>query len=214
MQKALLELHYWPCVQYFSKLLKYPVVVIEQWENYQKGSYRNRCMLAAANGPLRLSIPLNQGKNQQQSIREVRINYRENWLEQHWRSIQSAYGKSPFFEHYADELRPLYTQKPQFLFDWNQQLLEIAIELLDLPVQLDWSSSYHKEKELPEDCRDLRNRISSKEHLAAEDPHFKAYPYSQAFAEKSGFLANLSILDLLFCTGPQAIQILEASTVD
>lgn len=211
MQTALVELHYWPCIQYFSKFLLYPQVVVEQHENYQKGSYRNRCILAAANGPLMLSIPLQQGKNQQQSIREVQISYRENWLSQHWRSIQSAYGKTPFFEHYADEIAPFYQNPTPSLFDWNRQLLEKALELLQLPVEVQWSEKY--QREVSPNWVDLRQKIKVKHREQPEDTHFKPRPYPQAFLEKRGFLPNLSILDLLFCTGPQAIQILEASVV-
>lgn len=212
MQKAIIELHYLPSIQYFTKLLRYSVIVLEQEENFQKGTYRNRCILASANGPLLLSIPLDKGKNQQQNIRQVSISYQAPWQKQHWKSIQSAYGRSPFFEYYADEFQPFYQQHYSTLFEWNLQLLEKLIELLQLPVQLEYSSAFSLLP--PPDCVDLRNNIQAKSSRQKEDPHFFARPYPQAFLEKSGFLPNLSILDLLFCAGPQAIQILEESIVE
>ncbi len=207
MPQALIELHYLPSIQYFCKLLQYPQMEIEQEENYQKGSYRNRCRLAAANGPLTLSIPLDRGKNERQNIREVKINYRQDWQAQHWRSIQSAYGKSPFFEHYVEELAPFYQQPIEQLFAWNRALLECFIELLGLSVQLEWSTQY--QTTLAPDQVDLRNTIQARPSRQVADPHFQALPYPQVFLEKSGFLPNLSILDLLFCMGPQATFHLE-----
>ena len=207
MPPALIELHYLPCVQYCTKLLWHPQLVLEDAENYQKGSYRNRCWIAATNGPLRLSIPLDRGKNEGQAIREVRINYRQDWQAQHWRSIQSAYGKSPFFEHYADELAPLYQSPVEYLFDWNLLLLQTLLQLLDLPSALAYSGQYYRE--VPPDWSDLRNTIQERPGRQVPDPHFSPRPYPQVFLEKRGFLPNLSILDLLFCTGPQATIYLE-----
>ncbi len=203
---ALLDLHYLPCVEYFATLVQYPVICIEQQENYQKGSYRNRCHLAGANGLLRLSVPLFGSKHQQKAIQEVQIANQQAWQKHHWRSIQSAYGKTPFFEHYAPEIEPLFQQSFEFLFDWNKQLLLQIIESLELPVTLNWSERYHAPDEAG--ILDLRNSI-----LPKDKPHpgFSSPPYPQAFLERHGFLPNLSILDLLFCLGPQSVEVLEKS---
>ncbi|NJK84178.1 MAG: WbqC family protein [Saprospiraceae bacterium] len=109
-ETILLELHYLPCVHYFTKICQYPKVCLEQHENYLKRSYRNRCHLAAANGILRLSIPLEKGKNQQMPIRSVKIAYDEPWQKQHLKSIHTAYGNAPFFNDYMDELAYFYHQ--------------------------------------------------------------------------------------------------------
>ncbi len=205
---ALIELHYLPCVEYFAHLLQHPVICIEQQENYQKRSYRNRCHLAGANGSLRLSIPLIGRKHQQQAIQEVQIDHQQAWQKHHWRSIQSAYGKTPFFEHYAPEIEPLFQQSFEFLFDWNKQLLLQIIESLELPVTLSWSKDYQTPNQAG--ILDLRNSISPK---GEANLGFSSPKYPQAFLEKHGFLPNLSILDLLFCTGPQSVEILEKSEV-
>ena len=132
----LLELQYLPPVQYFSLLAKHPVALIEQHENYVKGSYRNRCHVACVFGVQRLSIPLKKGKHQQLPIREVRIAYDEPWQMQHWRTIQSGYGKSPFYEHYADVFHLFFEKKHEFLFDLNYELLVTVLKLLRLKPEI------------------------------------------------------------------------------
>lgn len=205
----LLELHYLPSIQYFSKLLAYDKTHIEQHENYLKGSYRNRCHLVGANGLQRLSIPLKSGKNKQTPIREVQISYAENWKNHHWASIRSAYGRAPYFEHFADELAPYFQKKHTFLYDFNWELLLLLVELLQLDVDIQPTASY--EKQVSNEIFDFRNGIFPKKHRQKEDTQFKPIAYPQVFEERHGFLSNLSILDLLFCTGPQASLILEES---
>ncbi len=208
---VLLELHYLPCIQYFSKLAHYPVVYIEQQENYQKGSYRNRCHIAGANGLLRLSVPLRQGKNEQQPISQVEIAFKEPWQARHWAGIQSAYGNAPFFEFYAEPLQGLFQQRPAMLSDLNRALLLRLAELLQLGCEIRFTEQYAKKP--PAGILDMRNAIHPKKHCRRPDPHFQPIGYPQVFLEKHGFIPNLSILDLLFCTGPQARLLLEGSFV-
>ena len=173
---VLLEAQYLPNVQYFSKLVQIPSLVLEAHENYQKGSYRNRCHIAGANGLMRLSIPLRKGKNEQLSIQKTEISYDEPWTSQHWHSIRSAYGNAPYFP---------------------------------LPVEISLSEDFAKA--VPDDTLDLRGHIHPKSHRQRVDRNFQPVPYPQLFEERHGFLPNLSILDLLFCAGPQAILHLEES---
>ncbi len=209
----LLELHYLPTIQYISKLIHYPTIYIEQHEHYVKGTYRNRCYIAEANGLLRLSIPLEKGKNEQQAIRDVRIAYYEPWQHWHWEGIRSAYGSSPFFEYYADAIEPFYTKRYEFLFDWNWELLQTILQLIGIQCNIQLTNVY--QKNLSNEILDFRNFISPKLHRQQEDPYFQPIRYEQVFIEKHGFLPNLSILDLLFCTGPEAARILHSSfTID
>lgn len=203
----LLELHYLPSLQYFSKLAHFQSVVIEQCENYTKGSYRNRCHIAGVNGLLRLSIPLRKGKNEQQSIKEVQIAYDQPWASHHWSSIRSAYGNAPYFDYYAEELQPIYQQKWTFLFDFNWTLLQKINDLIGITSSIQKTESYQKETD--DLLLDYRNVIHPKAHLQGNDPYFKPKKYPQVFEEKTGFLPNLSILDLLFCSGPQSLLELE-----
>jgi len=208
-KKAVIEWQYLPPVQYFSKWVLYDTIILENQENYRKGSYRNRTYIAGANGPLRLSIPLRKGKNQQRSIRDVEIAYDQPWPQQHWGSIQSAYGSAPFFPFYADELAPLFQERPARLIEWNHQFLTILLELLGLSAELPTTRAWARR--VPPDTDDLRDIVHPGKHPSVSDPHFIPKPYMQVFAEKHGFLPNLSILDLLFCAGPESYSILEAS---
>lgn len=210
MEKTvLLELHYLPSIQYVSKLLQYPKVAIEQHENYSKGSYRNRCHLASSMGLLRLSLPLAGGKNQQQPIREVKLKYDEPWQNQHWSAIKSAYGKSPFFEHYEHLFLPIFQEKYEYLWDWNWDLLQMILKIISFEKKIELSTEY--EKEVRNQVVDFRNKISPKENKKFEDADFKQSKYVQVFEAENGFLPNLSILDLIFCTGPEAEIYLERS---
>ena len=201
---AVIEIQYLPPVAFFVVLAKYPVVWIERQEHYQKGSYRNRCHIAGANGLLRLSIPLKKGKNEQQPITDTSIAYDKNWMHQHWASITSAYGNAPFFEFYAPILAPLYEQRWPLLYDFNYQLLETILGFLQLNVALKQTEKYHKQA--PPQADDFRNTIHPKKPIP-----FNLSTYPQVFMEKHGFMPNLSILDLLFCAGPQSSLILEQS---
>jgi len=208
----LLESHYLPSVQYLSKFVQQTDIYIEQYENYRKGSYRNRSYIATANGVQILSIPLKKGKNEQQNIRAVAISNQEKWQRQHWRSIQTAYNKSPYFEYYADILAPLYTKEYHYLFDFNLSCLNTILKILGISSNITFTSSYQTTTAASID--DLRNKIHPNKAKSLPDPNFKASKYGQVFEEKTGFIPNLSILDLLFCTGPQASLILESCWVD
>ena len=201
--KTIIESQYLPPISYFAVLLKQPSIFIEQYENYQKGSYRNRCHIATANGILRLSIPLEKGKNNQTPIKEVKIYNADNWQIQHWRAIKSAYGKSPYFEFYADELCLFFEKKYDFLLDWNTDLLRFMTENIGLPVDIQLTDNYYKNDN---SIMDYRNIISpKKENLNL----FQDLHYGQVFEDKHGFIPNLSILDLLFCKGPEAIFVID-----
>ena len=209
----LIELQYFPPIQYFAKLLQFKKVRLEAYENYNKGTYRNRCHIAGANGLQRLSIPLRKGKNRQQSIRAVEIANDENWQAEQWHSIKSAYGNSPFFEYYADELQLFYKKEYDLLWDWNLDLLKKMMELTGVDCQIELTDCYVPtiEDQAAKSVFDYRNSIQPKKSRHKEDSAFKNVSYGQVFIEKHGFLPNLSILDLLFCQGPSASEILRQS---
>jgi len=206
----LTELHYFPSIQYFSKFFLHPSLLLEQHENYVKRSYRNRAHIATANGLLRLSIPLEKGKNQQQPIREVRISYEEHWQTKQWTAICSAYGNAPFFEYYVDDIQPLFEEKTPFLFEHNLKVLNVLFFVLDFKPSIQLSQNYITEP-FNGIC-DFRNKITPKTGDGATDKTYQNIPYQQVFAEKNGYLPNLSILDLIFCKGPETLSILELST--
>ncbi len=208
----LLEIQYWAPIQYFSKSLLYPNIYIEQKEHYVKRSFRNRSHIITANGVLCLSIPLVKGKHQQKDIRDVQIDYSENWQQVHWRSIRTAYGRAPFFDYYAESLVQFYEKKYDLLFDFNINLQNFILNTLGLPAQVAFTDTYQKEEEL-EAVLDFRNKINPKTAPSAAewDSQFQVAYYPQVFEDRHGFIPNLSILDLLFCTGPEATLYLQQS---
>lgn len=210
MNKAILiELHYLGSLPYFSKLLLHPQIWIEQHEHYRKGSFRNRCHIATANGQLPLSIPLLKGKHQQAPIREVAIDNHSNWQQQHWRSIKTAYGNSPFFDYYAESLIVLYEQSYTYLFDFCWAIQDLLLQLLNLTPSIALTSTYEATPTV--DVADFRHRLLPKNCADYQDSHYVTCPYPQVFEDRQGFLPNLSILDLLFCTGPEATTFLMQS---
>lgn len=208
----LIELAYFPPIGMLLETSKprYKTILIEQHENYRKRTYRNRCIILGANGVLPLSVPLKKGKNQQQPIRSVKIaqDDHQNWQHQHWKSIQAAYGRAPFWDFYADELRDVLFEPTPYLFDLNWQLLTVILELLQIDLPLALSDTFQKQP--PTHIKDARNwLLPNQSNLSIQGftgLDFKPYP--QVFENRFGFVANLSILDLMFCYGPQAYAIL------
>ena len=187
-----LELHFFPSLQYLSKFLAYDTVIIEQWEHYQKGSYRNRCHIAGANGLLRLSVPLGKGKNEQLPIQKTTIAYDENWQANHWNSIRAAYNNSPFYEFYADEILAVFKEHHEFLFQLNLKLLLVLLELLDIKTPIQFTSAYQKAYQI--ETFDLRNSILPKKHRQKKDSRFQQAPYPQVFMEKTWFFTQFEYL--------------------
>ena len=200
-------------IQQYCKMLQYPEVRIETAENYVKQTYRNRCVIAAANGPLSLSIPIVKPDTLKCQTKDIRISDHGNWRHLHWNALVSAYNMSPFFEYYADDFLPFYTQKWDFLFDFNEAIRAKVCELIDLHPKVAQTASYGFMDfgGRSDVCvADFRNLISPKISVEA-DVTFIPRGYYQVFREKHGFLPNLSVVDLLFNMGPESLLILRDS---
>lgn len=202
----LLSSAYFAPIRYFSKLALYPEIYIEQHENFVKQTYRNRTVILGANGPISLIVPVEKGREQKIKIKDLRIAYDEEWQRNHWRTIFSAYNSSPFFEYYADDIETFFRKKHPFLFDFNQQITETMLEILEIQSSIILTEDF---EHIPENCLNFREQISPKKHLINPDPHFVSQPYTQVFGEKFGFVPDLSMLDLLFNEGPSAHAVLE-----
>lgn len=199
----LIESQYFPPISFYKTLIEVDILKIERYEHYQKVSYRNRCYIAGPNGVILLSVPLTKGKNQRTIMKDVRISNEEKWQGLHWKTLTSAYRRSPWFEYFEGELETLYERKFDFLLDWNMACFEWANKVLGLEKQVDLTGSFVKSYDPTAGILDQRNVMvpgkSEGEHPV----------YTQVFGERTGFVPNLSILDLLFCEGKRALELLK-----
>ena len=218
--KALLSSTYFGPIQWYQKLNRYDECLIERHESFIKQTYRNRMLIPTTNGPLSLTIPTNH--NTSLAMKDIRISDHANWRHVHWNALLSAYGESPFFEYYQDDIRPFYEKKYEFLFDFNMEITEKMIELLDIRPKISVTSEYIQSEELKvksEEFNGLANhKVQSKEVQSIvdfreairpkkplPDAEFESKRYYQVYEQKFGFQPNMSILDLLFTEGNEAI---------
>ncbi|HJX70302.1 MAG TPA: WbqC family protein [Bacteroidales bacterium] len=206
-ESALLSIAYLPPVQYMTKFLAYERVYIEIHENFQKQSYRNRCVIYGANGPLTLVIPVKKKHSIKNIITDIRIDYNTEWQNIHWKSLVSAYQNSPFFEFYRDEIYQLIVSKDEFLVDFNLKLLNQIFSLLNMDKSYSLSKDYFNHAEY----HDYRQSINPKKRLQKSDRFFQPVRYQQVFVERCGFIPNLSVVDLIFNVGPDSRRVLEES---
>ena len=206
MNSVLLSSTYFGPVQWYQKLNRYDVCFIESHDNYVKQTYRNRCNIATTNGVQALSIPVEKYDTLKCPMRDIRISDHANWRHLHWNALQSAYGESPFFEYYADDLYPFFTKKCSFLYDFNLEITMKMCQLLDIEPNIQETTTYLNTDDLPlqmPQTTDLRDAIRPKHPLP--DDAFTPRPYYQVYARKHGFIPNLSILDLLMNMGNEAV---------
>ena len=195
----LLSAAYLAPVEYYTILANSKEILLEGHEYYQKQTYRSRCKISTANGTMDLSIPVD--KSGKQLIRDIRISAHNDWQTHHWRSIESAYSSSPFFEYYSDDIQPFFEKKWVFLWDFNLEIQQVICNLLEITPNIAITDTY---KMSATGILDLRDRIHPKKNSLIE-----IGPYYQVFEQKYGFIANLSILDLLFNMGNEAQLIIK-----
>jgi hypothetical protein len=197
--------------QYFSPVTFYKISIdfsnikFDIYEPWQKMSFRNRCVVAGANGPILLSVPLVEGREQRRPMKDIRIDNRKKWQAQHWKTIMSCYNRSPWFSYFCDELEGLYQQSFDLLIDWNRACFDWTVRKLGLPVSAGFTDQPVPPGEAAE-FRDFRNRIIPR-FINQDFPN--PVRYHQVFEDRIGFIPNLSILDLLFCEGKNAAHILQ-----
>lgn len=198
---AVLPMFYLPPVEYFVKLHIYRAnILIEKEEHFPKQTYRNRANVYTPDGQLGLTVPVIKGSKNHTKIKDVKISYDFEWQRLHWLSLQACYRRSAYFEYYEDELAPFYEKKFNYLFDYNEQLLQFVLKAMKMKIDYSYTDSY--EPAYPE-FADYRETINPKQETA-----FNQKPYFQVFEERKGFLKNLSIVDLLFNQGPHSINYL------
>lgn len=194
---CILSSTYFGPIQWYQKLNRYKVCLIEQHDSFIKQTFRNRCIIATTHGTQALSIPIEHSNGSQQ-MRDIRISDHGNWRHLHWYALQSAYGDSPFFDFYVDDIRPFFERKWDFLFDFNLAITLTMCQLLDIRPEIRVTETYEHLC-----ANDFREVIRPKHPLP--DDGFESRPYYQVYQQKQGFIPNLSILDLLFNMGNESI---------
>jgi hypothetical protein len=195
MESVLLSSAYLPPVSFFTAINSGGDVLIEQYDNYCKQTYRNRCRIATANGIQALTIPIVKADTPKQLMKDVRISDHGEWRRQHWNALESAYMNSPFFMYYQDDFRPFYEKKYEFLIDFNTELTLRIMELAGIDKPVKPTESYIRNTD---NILGLRNLIEP-----AKTKPQNPIEYWQVFKQKHGFIGNLSAVDLLFNMGPE-----------
>lgn len=206
MKTAILSSAYFAPIQWYQKLNRYENIVIEQHDNFIKQTYRNRCVIATTQGLQALTIPVERPSDarlDKTQLKDICISDHGNWRHLHWKALLSAYGESPFFEYYADDIHPFYEKKYKFLLDFNMEINAKMMELLDIEKSSLSLSNEYSSYEGDCDTVDFREVIRPKH--PGEDKEWQPKKYYQVYQQKFGFQPNLSILDLLFNEGNEAV---------
>jgi hypothetical protein len=196
----LIDLQYFPSIYYLKLLSKEQIVEIEAFETFQKMSFRNRCAVLGAQGPIPLTIPVLGGRNLNAMIQDVEIDNRQNWQTQHLRTISSCYRRAPFFEHYFDVVSSLINCSTNSLWEFNNNILNWLVKTLQIDASIKPTVGF--EKQITDTGKlDMRGKI-----LPRNFGEYLVPNYIQNFEQRDGFVSNLSILDGLFCAGPSILK--------
>lgn len=199
----LIHPHYLPNISHFFLLVNSKKIVFEINDNFLKQTYQNRTYIYGANGKLLLSVPVIHSQKNRKIFKDIKISYDKDWLSHHWKSIEISYRSSPFFEYFEEKLICLYKKREKYLVDFNLKSINILFEMLQIDLKYDFTNSYQENYSSISDYR-----INS-ENFNSND--IKIDKYTQVFQSKHGFINNLSVLDLIFNEGPNAINFLKTN---
>jgi len=202
---TLIDLHYLPSLEYFCTLLPFENIILESYEHFVKQTYRNRCYINTAHGKKILTVPLLE-RHEKVLAKDIKVEQGKQWRSNHWRSIESAYRKAPFFDFYSAELKNILYSDHKYLFNLNQDLLSFCLRQVGFKKNISASVSY--EKQPSENIFDARNMVTDKKPFSIRN-YYRPHPYYQVFGNE--FVPNPSIVDLLFCVGPEASAWIKAS---
>lgn len=206
MNCLLIESQYFGTINYYKKLIESNNIQIEAHDYFVKMSFRNRTVIPGANGLIQLTVPIENGRNHKQLMHVAKISYRENWIIQHIRSIDSCYNRAPFFEYYRDDLFNILNKKHECLLELNMELLNWLLKQYKINLNLHLTDSFQANYLPP--VIDYRNQILPKNYQHSDVGNLK---YLQVFEDRIGFKSNMSIIDLLFCAGPTAVNLLTSN---
>ncbi len=198
--KILVSTAYLPPVEYFSLISQADEVLVEGQENYIKQSYRNRCYILSAHGPQLLSVPVYLGSQHKTPLKEIRIDYSKRWQQVHLRAITASYNSSPYFQFYFENIEKIISKKIAFLIDLNMELTESVLKMLKLNIKLTQTTNFESDGKAD---NDFRYKISPK-----EESQFIFKEYMHVFDTVNHLIKGLSIIDLIFNMGPEAVDYL------
>jgi hypothetical protein len=200
---VLLPTSYFGQIEYFFYLNMFKNIVIEQHETWPKQTFRNRTTIITDKGKQSLTVPVKKINGNHTKTLEIKISHREKWHLKHWRAIETAYRNSPYFLYYSDDIKNILFSTPSSLINLNNKLIKHICEVIGINCSITYSERFIKDTE--NDTLDLRYKISPKLSCT-----LKTFPeYIQVFTEKQPFIPNASILDLLFCLGPESKSYLD-----
>ena len=199
---SLFSTAYFPPVSYVAAMVESSIIVVEQYETFPKQTYRNRTVIATANGLLSLTVPVVRTNGNHTYTKDMAICYNENWPLKHWRAIESAYNASPYFLYYKDELELILNKKHSTLIDLNMDIIAFVFKKLKTKKEVLLSDDYVSI--ITERTKDYHNVFSPKNKETIQLP-----PYDQVFTDRFGFQSDISILDLLFNLGPDSLGYLK-----
>lgn len=194
--RILVSTAYLPPIAYFSLVAGAASAVIEKNENFIKQTYRNRCCILSSHGIQSLTVPVLRATVHKVRIDQVRIDYSRRWQQVHLRAMMAAYRSSPYFDFYFDTIEKIISENHELLIDLNKKLFEAVMEILRLNPEISFSTDF----EPPENSQnDFRYNI-----MPGKEFSISPKKYIQVFNSGNGFISNLSIIDLIFNTGPEA----------
>lgn len=205
-EKYLLSSAYLPPVEYMVLVNAADEILIEREENYLKQTYRNRCYILSANGPMALSVPVLLGSSHKTPIKDIRIDYSKKWQQVHIRALKSSYKSSAFYEYYFDNFEKIILSNYRFLLDFNMHLLESILKISGVKTSISYTTFFEPASGSENDFRYL---ISPKEQSGTS--RIRNQEYYQVFSTKSGFVPGLSVIDLIFNLGPDASNYLRTA---
>tara|TARA_A100000164_G_scaffold361655_1_gene376694 strand:+ start:677 stop:1306 length:630 start_codon:yes stop_codon:yes gene_type:complete len=202
-----IELHYLGSLEFFTRLINSKKIILEVSDYFLKQTYRNRCYVLGPNRIQMLTIPVHYQKKT--IFRDVTIDYHQNWIKNHRKAVQAAYGKAPFYDYFYDLFDQVWVSKPTYLLDLSMSMMTVCLKILQIDMSFNFTSIY--KQEVQKDVLDLRNIILAKKPSELRS-FYRPISYYQNFG--NNFVSNMSILDLLICEGPNALNILKQSTND
>lgn len=211
VKTPILSAFYFGSVEHYGLLARYPKVILDIGEHYERQSYRTRTRIVGPNGVQDLNVQISRDHGNKMPMRDVGLSYVESWPQQHIHAIRSAYGNAPWFIHYIDEIEAVVTKRAERLVELDLSTIRLAMKWLGISTELVVMDQYVEVEPDDERYLDLRSSFQPKRPLPNAVEAIISYP--QAFSERHGFVPRTSVIDIVCNTGPYARALLLGSKV-